>query len=111
MKAPLYGVLFYCSLQSLVGEDAHTTIEKYNADIMFFSCRGLSLDGRATDFSVEEDIVRQKMLAHSKVKVLLCAGKKFGNEYMHNLCSARDIDYIISEAPLPDEISKTVKSL
>lgn len=94
------------SCLSLVGEDAHHTVARYNADIVFFSCRGLTLDGRLTDFSIEENIVRQKMMARSKQKVLLCDSNKIGKEYMHNLCHISEIDGIVSEAPLPAPLSE-----
>ena len=95
-------------MQTLAGDDAVSTVEKYNADIAFFSCRGLSLDGRATDFSVEENILRQKMMKQAKVKVLLCAEKKIGKAYIHNLCRLQDIDYIVSYVDPDDDTLKKV---
>lgn len=91
---------------SLVGNDAHQMIENYNADIAFFSCRGLSLDGIATDFSIEENLVRQKMMERAAKKVLLCDSKKIGKKFMHNLCRIQDIDAVISETDLPEELEK-----
>lgn len=85
---------------SLVGEDAHNNIEKYNADISFFSCRGISDDGYVTDFSIEENLVRQKMKKSSKVSVLLCDNNKHGKKYLHNLCDIKTLNYIISETEI-----------
>lgn len=99
------------SLLSLTGDDALTTIARYNADFVFFSCRGLSDKGMATDFSIEENIIRRKMLTHAKTKVLLLDDSKFNREYMHNLCSVGDLDYVISNAPLPASVGNFVKSL
>ncbi len=93
---------FLPSCQTLVGEEAHKMIESFNADILFFSCRGLSEDGILTDFSIEEDTARQYMLRHARIKVLLCSGQKLGKKYMHTLCTTNDIDYIISNVPIPD---------
>lgn len=89
---------------SLVDSDAINTISKYNADIAFFSCRGVSPDGILTDFSIEENVVRQKMIKQSKKSVLLCASEKFNKTYMHNLCDIKDLDYVISEV----EFSKSM---
>ncbi len=94
------------SCLSLVGEDAHRTISFYNSDICFFSCRGVDADGWLTDFSIEENHLRQHMLKQSKVRVLLCASQKFGKKYSHNLCSIEDIDYIITESKPSDEFKK-----
>ena len=40
------------SCLALVGDEAYKTIEKYNADVALFSCRGLSDNGYITDISV-----------------------------------------------------------
>lgn len=85
---------------SLVGEEAYKTIECYNADVAFFSCRGLSEDGKLTDISPAENYVRQKMIQHSKKAFLMCAGEKIGKSFFHNLCTTRDISGVISEADL-----------
>lgn len=84
------------SCLALVGEEAYKTIENFNADIAFFSCRGLSEDGYLTDIAPEENNIRKKMIKYSKKSYLLCADDKFGQKYFHNLCHRNDIDGIIS---------------
>ena len=42
------GVLLNSSY-ALVGDESYKTIDRYNADFFFFSCRGLSDDGELTD--------------------------------------------------------------
>ena len=83
------------SCLAFVGEEAHRTIEHYNADFCFFACRGLSEDGRLTDISQPENLVRLKMLEHSKQSFMLCTSDKMNKLYYHNLCSADDISGII----------------
>lgn len=85
------------SCLALVGEEAYRTIDSINANIAFFSCRGISDDGYLTDISFEEDYVRQKMIKNSDHSYALCATDKFGKKYSHNLCHKDDIDGIISE--------------
>lgn len=82
---------------ALIGEEAHKTIETYNADIAFFSCRGVSDEGYLTDISHEENNARKKMIQHAKKSYLLCASDKFGKRYFHNLCHKNDINGIIHE--------------
>lgn len=88
------------SCQSLVGEEAYRTIESFNADIAFFSCRGLSDDGYLTDMSDQENNVRRRMIEHSENSYLLCASNKLGKKYFHNLCNVKDISGIICEVPV-----------
>ena len=85
------------SCLALVGDEAYKTIDSINANIAFFSCRGLSEDGYLTDISPEEDYVRQRMIKNAEHAYLLCATDKFGKKYYHNLCHKDDIDGIISE--------------
>lgn len=92
------------SCLSLIDNDSYTTISNYNADIVFFSCRGISPDGMITDFSIEENLVRLKMIEHSKKSVLLCASEKINKTYMHNLLNICDVDYVISEIDLHNNI-------
>ena len=66
------GVLVNSCL-ALVGEEAYKTIENYNADIAFFSCRGISDDGYLTDIAPEENNVRKMKIRRSKKSYLLCA--------------------------------------
>ena len=89
---------------SFTGNDAIETVMRYNADIAFVSCRGLSLDGKVTDNSIEENEVRRAMLKQSKRKILLCDGQKIGRTCLHNLCNVSDFDEIISNVPLPEQL-------
>ncbi|MBR3689152.1 MAG: DeoR/GlpR transcriptional regulator [Lentisphaeria bacterium] len=85
------------SCLALVGEEAYATLESFNADLAFFSCRGVSEDGYLTDISPEENNVRKKMIRRAKRSFLLCATEKFGKRYFHNLCHKSDVDGIITE--------------
>ena len=85
------------SCLALVGEEAYKTIERFNANIAFFSCRGVADDGHLTDIAPEENYVRRQMIKRAKRAYLLCASDKFGKGYFHNLCHRDDIDGVISE--------------
>lgn len=92
---------------SYVGNDACRTIANYNADILFFSCRGLSSDGYLSDNSAEENLVRRAMMRRAKKKILLCDSSKIGKIYLNNLCHISEIDGILCETELPESI-KTI---
>lgn len=91
---------------SYIGDDAEETVRRYNADILFFSCRGLSLDGRLTDSSVEENSLRRVMFRQAAKKIFLCDSSKIGRVYLNSLCRVEDLDEIICETALPESLQK-----
>lgn len=101
IKTICTGGTLITSCLALVGDEAYGIIEQNNADICFFSCRGVSDEGYLTDISAQENYVRRKMIKHSKKSYLLCASEKFGKKHYHNLCSIDDITGIISEKDVP----------
>ena len=89
---------------SYIGKEAEDAVSRYNADIMFFSCHGLSEDGRMTDPSVEECHLRQVMMQKSQKKYLLCDSSKFNKVYFYDMGSIEQLNGIISDQPLPANI-------
>lgn len=94
---------------SYIGQEAINQIKNYNADIVFFSCKGITDDGYLTDTFLEENDIRKEMMRHAKRKVALCDSSKIGKKYVYNLCHVSEIDEIICEEPLPDYILKYLK--
>lgn len=86
---------------SYVGGDALSTIAHYNADVLFFSCRGLSYDGFLSDNSIGENQVRNAMMKRAAKKILLCDSSKLGKVCLHNLCHISDVDEVLCETALP----------
>ena len=86
---------------SYIGDDALSTISHYNADVLFFSCRGLSYDGLLSDNSIEENQIRKAMMKRATKKILLCDSSKLGKVCLHNLCHISDVDEILCETTLP----------
>ena len=80
-----------------VGSGAEDFLNRFTADIVFFSCRGLSADGILSDSMEEEVQIRRIMLKNAKKKVLLCDRSKYGQEYPYRLCRAGDVDEVVTE--------------
>ena len=91
---------------SFVGADAVSTISRYNADVVFFSCQGIAEDGSVTDSSVEENEIRKAMLLHARKKILLCDSSKIGRSCFHTLCHVSELDEILCDDPLPERLRK-----
>ena len=90
---------------SYIGSDAQDTVLNYNADVLFFSCRGLSLDGALSDNSLEENQLRKVMIKQAKKRIFLCDSSKIGNVYLNNLCNLSEIDEIICEKEIPEALT------
>ncbi|MBQ0110855.1 MAG: DeoR/GlpR transcriptional regulator, partial [Oscillospiraceae bacterium] len=91
---------------SYVGQQAEDFVKNINADILFFSCRGVTFDGKMTDLSIEESNLRRAMMKSCNKKYLLCDGSKFGKTYFYNIGTVSELDGIISEQQLPEAIQK-----
>ena len=82
---------------SYVGHHAEACIRGINADVAFFSCRGLSSSGEMTDISIDEINVRRLMIERSKTAVLLCDSSKWDKQYVYSLGNTDSITAVISE--------------
>jgi DeoR/GlpR family transcriptional regulator of sugar metabolism len=100
-KVIITGGLMMRNSQGFVGNYAEEMVRNFNADLFFFSCGGLSADGRISDMISEETSIRRVMLSHSRRRILLCDSSKFGRECCYNLCTTDDVDEIISDQPYP----------
>lgn len=87
--------------QGFVGNFAENMIRNYYADVLFFSCGGISMDGVCSDVVCDEMSIRQVMMQHSRRRILLCDSSKFGKQHCFNLCTLDDVDELISDAPFP----------
>ena len=93
---------------SYVGEQAERFVRHINADLLFFSCHGLSDSGQMTERAVEEADLRRSMFSVCQKKILLCDSSKFGKTCFYNMGDVTEIDGIISEKPLPLAIAEKV---
>ena len=89
---------------SYVGQEAEDFVRKINADVLFFSCHGLSMDGMMSDPSVRESNLRRVMFEQCKKKYLLCDGSKIGKTFFYNMGDVSAVDGIISDVEIPESI-------
>ena len=101
IKTYLTGGLMIDNSYSMIGGYARDMLETINADAVFFSCRGVSADGRMTDSSVEECELRKLMFRHAKRRVMMAAHNKIGRDYFYVQGHVSEIDDIVSDGPLP----------
>ena len=82
---------------SLVGKKASDNIEKYNADKVFLSCKGIDIEKGVTEGNDETGSIKQSMI-HSSQKVYLTVdSSKFDKIAFSTICSLSKIDVIITD--------------
>lgn len=101
IKTYLTGGLMIDNSYSLIGDHAEEMIRSLNADVLFFSCRGVTADGRITDSSVEEAQLSRLMFKHVKRKVFMAAGNKFKRDYFYVMGRVNEMDDVICDQPVP----------
>ena len=104
MDAPNVRTIF-CGGEVYLGaytfsQNALDMIRGYYADMMFFSCAGVSAENQISDKEERVVAMKQEMLRNSREKVLLCTGSKLGATAYCKLC---DLD-------LPDRVICDVKN-
>lgn len=92
---------YYKKLDCFLGAYAEKFISSINATSVFFSCKGLSLQGTLTDVSESEIAIRQAMLSHAETSYLLCDSSKVGQKYAFTLCHALELTGILCDQALP----------
>ena len=94
---------------SYAGRDAEEAVRHYNADILFFSCRGLSAEGMMSDPSIEQAHMCRAMMEKSKQKYLLCDSSKLNNTYFYDMGNVSELDGVVSNQPLPESITSLLR--
>ena len=101
IKVYCTGGLLIENSSTLTGADAEKFVDGFNADLCFLSCKGLSNEGKLTDTSYMETQLRKHFLENARKRVVLMTANKLGKKYLHTLCESKDVDFIITDAPLP----------
>ena len=91
--------------KAFAGFGAEEFVRGFMADIMFFSSSAFSDDGVISDWSESETSLRKVMLKNSKLKVFMCDETKFGKTSAFVLSDTDKVDFIITDADLPDDFS------
>ena len=95
------GGLMLHNSSAYVGDFAVDFVRHFNADVFFFSSRGVSETGMINDASVEETNVRRAMFEQSRQRIFLSDHSKLGKTYCYNLCPLKQADAWITDDERP----------
>lgn len=109
VKTYVTGGVIDPSAFALTGRSTLETLDRLQADILFFSSRGLDPYAGVTDFSEDETMVRQKMIERSKKRYLLLDHTKLYKTYMLRVCAPSQLDGVICDQMLDSNITQSIK--
>ena len=82
---------------SLLGKKAAESIECYNADKMFFSCKGFDVEKGVTDGTEEMGSIKQSMIKSSARVYLAVDSSKFDKIAFCNICDLSRLDVVVTD--------------
>ena len=95
---------------SFVGSLAENSVrEKYVADKMFFSSRGVTPERGILDSNEQECAMKKCMMENSCKKIYVCEHTKIGRIGFAKLASFEEIDYFVTENKIDDEWMKRME--
>ena len=113
MLAGVEGVTVYCTggrlrenAKSFVGVQAMEFAARFNADLAFFSCRGVHPESGITDSTEEEADIKRIYMRQARRAFLLCDDSKLGQEFFCKIGDLNAVDGIICNRPLSAEYTR-----
>lgn len=100
-KVVLIGGYYNMETQSTFGEEAISQLDRYNCDMMFFSCNGVSAAGGLTIDEPYEKSINVALLNSPMKKVLLADGSKIGKTRFVPVGLVSAVDCIITDKSAP----------
>ena len=82
---------------SLLGNRATQSIERYNADKVFLSCKGIDIMKGVTESHDETASVKQSMIESAKKVYLTVDSSKFDKVAFSIICPLSKIDVIVTD--------------
>lgn len=95
------GGAYYGQRECFLGPCSERFLRTVTADVLFFSCQGISETGDITDVDEAEISLRRVMMEQAKRRIFLCDSSKIGVRRPFLLCTKDAVDEIISDVPLP----------
>ena len=89
---------------SMVGDEGHDFIEKFNFQNGFFGAKGLTLEEGLTDVNSAEVAVKRDLVARAKQVVAIVDSSKWGRVGFASFASTDQIDCVITDEGAPADM-------
>lgn len=84
------------------GQNTLKMLEGINIDLAFIGVSGCSLDAGFTCGTESDMLVKQMVIRKARTSVLMCGREKFSCLMPYTFAKLEDVDYLISDEPLPE---------
>lgn len=105
------GGLLKAGSMSLLGKKASESIERYNADKVFLSCKGVDILKGVTEGKEETGTIKQSMLDSAKKVYLTVDSTKFDKVAFSTICPLSRIDVVVTDKRPDAKWMETFKKL
>lgn len=90
---------------SVSGIQTLETLEKINIDLAFIGVSGCSSEVGFTCGTEADMLVKRVVIQKARTSVVLCGADKFKRLMPYTFAGISDVDYIISDEPLPEDFA------
>lgn len=95
---------------ALSGQNTLEMLEKINIDLAFIGVSGCSVDAGFTCGTEGDMLVKHKVIQKARTSVALCDRVKLSRLMPYTFARLEDVDYVISDAPMPDSFVAAAKA-
>ena len=91
---------------ALSGQNTLEMLEKINIDMAFIGVSGCSVDSGFTCGTEGDMLVKRLVIQKARTSVVMCTQEKLRCLMPYTFATMKDVDYLISDAPIPDVFQK-----
>jgi DeoR family transcriptional regulator of aga operon len=95
----------------LIGPMAHPIIEQVSLDLAFLGVDGLNPENGATTPDENEASINRLLASRAKKVVVVADGSKVGNTAFARICSAEDVDVLVTDNSADPEVVAELQAL
>ena len=107
----LPGGIVHGPSRSMIGSPAESFFDSVNADILFLSVKGVSVEKGLTDHTMVEASVKQRMIGCAEKVVLIAESSKLGQAALGYVCPLSEVDTLITDGNADPEFIRAVERL
>ena len=94
---------------ALSGQNTLEMLEKLNSDMAVIGVSGCSVDSGFTCGTEGDMLVKRLVIQKARTSVVMCTQEKLRCLMPYTFATMKDVDYLISDSPMPEAFQKAAK--